>query len=230
MAFMRKRVRRTRRRPTRSRRKRAPKRYKLRSSGSPVPNKYFCKLRYVEQVNMAINTLATTVWKWGATLQDPNQSGIGHQPLWRDELALMYTRYRVNAFSYKITVTNTIADFVWVAILPRSSFAPTGSASIFTEMERRQCQHKAVLGPVNSTQSQRTFVGYVNCAAIDGITKKAYQAEDVYSGAMSPTSTNPQRFCTLDVLNTASSSGTLLTLVQLVFYCELHAPVQISSS
>jgi len=96
-----------------SRRRRTlfPKRYKARLYRSPMgnfPSQKTVALRYVE-------TLAFDATSSGAAVNvfrvnnifDPNYTGTGHQPMYRDNYAQIYLRYRVNYATITMVALNT---------------------------------------------------------------------------------------------------------------------------
>jgi hypothetical protein len=74
---------------------------------TPFPYKLVTKLRYHENTNLTPAAL-TYQYNYNAnSLFDPNRTGVGHQPMYYDQLCPgVYTRYRVKAFSYKLTVSD----------------------------------------------------------------------------------------------------------------------------
>lgn len=61
------------------------------------------KLKYVEDFANTTETLVESQWRLTSVF-DPNLSGAGQQPMYRDQIAALYTKYRVNACKYKITI------------------------------------------------------------------------------------------------------------------------------
>jgi len=75
------------------------------------PDKLITKLRYCDYHNLAITSgaLSSHAYRWNSTF-DPNYSGGGHQPLYRDTYAGIYNFYSVVRAHAKITFTNTDVD------------------------------------------------------------------------------------------------------------------------
>lgn len=94
--------------------RRFKKKKKPRISGSlnynntycPFPSKLVTNMKYVESVQVNPTAL-TYAYAWNMnSMFDPNRTGTGHQPMYRDTLATVYNRYRVRKCSYRITVSN----------------------------------------------------------------------------------------------------------------------------
>lgn len=74
---------------------------------TPFPYKMSTKLLY--HANTNFNPAATTyAYNYNInSLFDPDRTGTGHQPMYFDQLCPgVYNRYRVRAFSYKVTISN----------------------------------------------------------------------------------------------------------------------------
>lgn len=69
----------------------------------PFPTVYPAVLHYRDYFDMAmaINTLNYTNFR-ANSLYDPDASGVGHQPLYFDQLAALYARYRVTGLRYSV--------------------------------------------------------------------------------------------------------------------------------
>ncbi len=90
------------------RKRRGPKITKL------LKEKTVAKLRYVDvvSINPGAAGLATHTWR-ANSIFDPDLTGTGHQPLMRDEYALLYGQYRVLSTKIKATlVTSSTAGNV----------------------------------------------------------------------------------------------------------------------
>lgn len=85
------------------RKKRTAKRYANISSG-PTPNSLVRKLRYIDSISINPTTGGTSSYVFSANgINDPDITGVGHQPTGFDQYMLMYDHYKV--LSSKITVT-----------------------------------------------------------------------------------------------------------------------------
>ena len=104
-----------RRRPTRRpryTRNRTRKRITIRNKSTTtlIAPRFITKLRYAERINIpaaAAVGLANAYLFNLNSIYDPDRTGVGHQPMGRDQLALLYHRYRVFAVSWRIEFSPT---------------------------------------------------------------------------------------------------------------------------
>lgn len=69
------------------------------------PHKKFCRLRYVESINMTPGTTLPYAFSTNSCF-DPNTTGAGHQPYGFDQWAIIYNHYKVYASVMTIRATN----------------------------------------------------------------------------------------------------------------------------
>jgi len=96
--------------------KRSIGRYRNKSM-SGVPAKLHVKLRYQQNVSLSGVTLETQRFRMNS-LFDPDSTGTGQQPQGFDELAAIYTRYKVNACRMRVTYYNEAGKAVNVITTP----------------------------------------------------------------------------------------------------------------
>lgn len=82
--------------PRRKKYKKKKRRYQLQVRKSPMPHRFFTKLRYFQTVfvNPGVGTAAVHVMRINS-LADPDYTGTGHQPRGYDELGALYRHYTV---------------------------------------------------------------------------------------------------------------------------------------
>lgn len=84
---------------------------------SGIPWKSYYKLNYSE--NIPITTGVMNFYNWRLnSVYDPNFTGTGGQPLWHDQLAAIYTSYKVNGCKFKIMATNLGTQPVRMCVFP----------------------------------------------------------------------------------------------------------------
>lgn len=118
-----------------------------------------------------------------SSLFDPNNSGVGHQPMYYDQLCSStgpYTRYRALHTVAKITFANTtaIATQVGYYVSP-SGTTPT---NVTTCMEKPWGRWSWVSGTSGGPTIQK-FVADIDHAKALGITKRHLMTDDYYAGA-----------------------------------------------
>jgi len=81
-------------------------RFQLSRSDYGFPDKFVTRLKYCESINLtAAASMTNTTFRLNSIF-DPNLSGVGHLPVYYDQLASLYGRYRV--LGSKITVTFSV--------------------------------------------------------------------------------------------------------------------------
>lgn len=98
---------------------------------NPFPDRKRCTLVYTENVVLTSVTLLTAGNEYlfnTNSVYDPNNTGSGHQPMFFDQLNLLYKKYRVFGVSIQVTFYNPTTTTMWCAILPHNS-QDAGSAT-----------------------------------------------------------------------------------------------------
>lgn len=113
------------------------------------PNSIITKLRYCDQIQLTSTSGAMTGYVFAANgIFDPDISGTGHQPMFRDNYASIYDQYVVIGSRIKVTMTNVSASntAVWGINGDDDS---GGSATLTTKMEQNNSIWNQ-LGPTGS--------------------------------------------------------------------------------
>jgi len=103
--------------------------------------------------------------RWNSTF-DPDATGGGHQPLYRDNLAAIYDHYSVISARAQIRLTNDSADPFAVGLLTDDD--TTASSSVDTLCEQSHGSH-AILTPLTGSRSSVRFIAAWDCKKILGI-------------------------------------------------------------
>lgn len=87
----------------------------IRSRGyntNPFPDNKLVKHRYTEIITLpaATATLPSKYVFWAHNLQDPNYTGVGHQPMFYDEMSAQYNKYCVVKSSIRIIIPPATTD------------------------------------------------------------------------------------------------------------------------
>lgn len=205
---------------------------KTRSKGMPFGESFHCKLPYVQRV---IITTATSdlsvanVFRLGS-LFDPDLTGVGHQPLQRDQIAPLYTSYIVHNCKISVTASDPDSDGVWCGIVLRTATNANASGnakSLQTIMEQRSSNMKAVN---NSGNQQFTFNKNITLSKMFGITNQQYNAlrNSVYGA---PVGSNPTQEAYVEIvavavgLASATSTTFLVRLEYDVEFFGYKAPI-----
>lgn len=133
--------------------------------GTLWPERIYTKLKYTELLAFTSTSGAVTegVFKQNS-LFDPYNTGVGHQPLGFDQLAVLYSRYRV--FGSKITCRcyqvgsgTTAATSGTVSILSSSSATPSAVGTTIAERDEGVTRTVGANTPVQQMLSASARAG-----------------------------------------------------------------------
>jgi hypothetical protein len=103
--------------------------------------------------------------RWNSTF-DPDATGGGHQPLYRDTFASVYDHYSVISARAQIRLINDTADpFICGVVTDDDT---SGSSSIDTLCEQTHGLH-ALLNPLTGSRSSVRFIASWDCKQVLGI-------------------------------------------------------------
>lgn len=189
------RTKRSRRRPVMRRRSMKPRRRFSRRKGRPVPRIYNCQLKYVETKDNVSGNVSAGYGYYqmqANSIYDPDLSGVGHQPMGRDELADLYQSYCVTGITYHIScdaytagTTTSIDHFLGVIATNDPAGVISRGTSTSALMEQPAC--KWTYNPISG---RRLLNGYIDCAKVVGLTRSQYINSDDYRALMG---TNPAK-------------------------------------
>lgn len=118
-----------------SRFRRRPRRFRMsmrRRFSRVLPNKVFCRHKYVSEWSASPSTTVTTHLTNTNNMFDPNETGAGHQPYLRDEMAVLYSYVEVVYCTIKSTMlpnpSNTEPVYVGQLVANANDSVPAGGA------------------------------------------------------------------------------------------------------
>lgn len=195
----------------------------------PVPNRLMTKLIYVDYLDTSYNTTGLTSHYFRASVQDPNETGTGHQPLWHDQISPNYKHYKVHGIKYDIRIVNLAGTAATVFVTHTGHDQGTGGLDDKTEMERRSARSFRLIAPAGSGNNAARIRGYLNCARTEAMGKAEYNANDNYEGTVG---FNPIKFSRLGIHGIARIAGVATCYVQvsLIYYVEFMDRVMVSGS
>lgn len=149
---------------------------------SLYPRSQILKLKYVDNIAMTVSaTSGLPAYYTFRTnsLYDPNYTGGGHQPFFRDQLAAAYKSYVVYGAYYRVTFLDNGNDKDWkLTVMPTADIGYNPAVySGFITSEKRGSR-SAVMTYQHGT---RTMSGYISNAKVFGISKEKYRVTDGYS-------------------------------------------------
>jgi len=190
----------------------------------PVADKVYTRLRYSDGISFTC-TLADTIYPYTyqTSIYDPDLSGVGHQPMWRDMYAAQFNRYRVNGIAYKIYVKNTNAVNMAIFLVQHSSVTTTDT-NINTALERNATKRVYLDSPSNKSN---IIKGYLNVAKVFGLSRQAFTADDQYDALVTA---NPAKMGYLHLMALGRAPAILNVQVELTYYVEFFDRYMISGS
>jgi hypothetical protein len=195
----------------------------------PLPARKFCKLRYVAAYNsVSASTTAVERWYRLNSIFDPDGTGVGHQPLYHDQLANIYQAYRVHGAKVIVNISNASVSAniqTHIAFFPVRDDLTTPS-SIDQAVEQWRC--RSVILPTDGTSV--TFAQYYDCAKIQQVSKLRYKSSDDFMAGMGANPTRDTNWHMLVQSRDQSSSVTVNYTIEIIYYVELFGLVMPSTS
>lgn len=191
-----------------------------------IADRFITKMKYAERGTVVTGGAGIS----GAYLYnlnsvyDPNRTGVGHQPMGRDQLALLYHRYRVFAVSWRVTFFGNPAYHSLAVMAVNHEQSAQGQA-IDTIRETARAIVK-----IGKADEPTVFTGRISLPRLNGQTAAEYRGADRFqalSGA------DPAELMTLQVCaNTLNASvGYAFPYeIQLTYHVEWFDPLPVTQS
>lgn len=189
------------------------------------PNRVISKLKYSDTypLSSTAGSIGKQVLYINSTF-DPDNTGTGHQPLYRDTFATIYDQYAVVSATIRVTfVTTAVGVPMLVGALIEDDNATSTTANTLIEQSNGQ---SAMLANATGSPSTHTFVVNWDCKKIlqiDPYTSESYKT----SITSNPTEVSSLLLWSAPA-DTASSATTYVHVVmeQVVLWTELATPTQ----
>lgn len=196
----------------------------VRQPNLPVPVQLTINQRYSD-VLVITNTTGVYnyyVYRMNSTF-DPDFSGAGHQPLGRDQLAALYTDYRVNEFIWDLTATCAAAAQSVVAAHPTNASGNPGST---------QLQSETAWGKQSMTAFEATpvkFRGRLPLHQFRGQSRQTYLGDNNNSSDCGSNPANGAYFI-LGSQSTTATTNTTHWTVDLTYNVTYFSPIALGQS
>lgn len=152
--------------------------------GAGFPAKLTVTHKYFDRPTMTSTNGILTINNFTANgMNDPNISGLGHQPLYFDNIGLIYDHYTVIMSRIKVTFTNTSTVPVYGMVILNDDTSLANS-TFYGQMEQTGSKY-VVLGTKDSGNDTKTVTKYFGLTKTYG---KGKLNDDLYRGSPS---TNP---------------------------------------
>lgn len=195
----------------------------------PVPDRFFTKLHYVytTQFNLlyAQTVPMTGVYQYRTSLFDPDYTSSGHQPMWHDQLNLLYAKYRVHGIAYKITCASVGANDRLSMLALGIAANATVDTTWDTLCERRDTRVMK-LPPAGAMPA--TYKGYIPTYRTWGLSKKEFMADEQFIAYFG---SNPTKTTLLTLYGvTNAGTGIVDYQIKLTYYVELSERLKVVGS
>lgn len=123
------------------------------------PDSIITKLRYCDSYRMTSTLGAVITSNFRAnSIFDPYETGVGHQPMWRDNFAAIYNKYVVLGSKITVTFLNNSANNAVVGINGEDD--TSSSTTVTTRMEMNNSVWAGMNSQSSSAGTQKLFYTY----------------------------------------------------------------------
>lgn len=155
------------------------------------------------------------------SLQDPNRTGVGHQPQGHDQWNTFYNRYRVDGCKVTVRFQNAPTAGAIMCILGNNDATGITDPSIITETPLSLTKAMSANGPAV------TLTKYFDLADLNGVSRSVYNTDDRYQAQFG---SSPTEVLVCHVGKWNLVSYTYEYQVEMQFYVTLFDPVQLPLS
>lgn len=185
------------------------------------------KLRYVEHVGPTVPAVGNISYTYQSSAFDPYYAAGGHQPLFYDQWAGIYSRYRVYGYTWKVEAASyvEVAGYPALSLYAYSTTSPTPDVSNATTGERRDAKYSLLTVVMPS----KTLSGKVSVAKWYGATNQAVHIDDGYSA---DTGSNPAKlvFTHFQLYNLSATAAITNLHITITYDVEFFLPRMVTGS
>lgn len=187
----------------------------------------FVRLKYVEQFGVAPGAPIGQYTFRGNSLFDPNYTAGGHQPMYMDQYAYIYNKYRVMASSIRVdTVNGSNASAIYQIVFPNTDIVT--ATSIPLVLEQTSAYAPRII-PTSQQGPEGRVKMYCSTRRACGISR-AELGDDTYSSTMGASPLNIWYWNLVWGSTDASSSVTVAVIVKIIYYVQFYDRVPASQS
>lgn len=197
----------------------------------PVPDRIFSRFTYCDNYTISLQNpggAGMQSQSWWTSMYDPDYTGLGHQPLWYDQVAPMWSKYRVYGIKYVLEAMNTNTNQLATMVVQHSSDIAElpGTGNAFSTLRERNNSRTYTL---TSSQGRPIKVkGYMSTYRPFGMTKTDFIGDEDFEAAIANT---PAKTAYLHTYFVTFNSTAIINLqVRLVYYVELFQRKNVSGS
>lgn len=161
-------------------------------------------------------------------MYDPDYTGVGHQPLWYDQVAPMWSKYRVYGIKYVLEAMNTNTSQMATMVVQHSSDIPEtpGTGNAFSALRERNNSRTYTL--TSNAGRPVKVKGYMSTYRPFGMTKTDFIGDEDFEAAIANT---PAKTAYLHTYFVTFNTTAIINLqARLVYYVELFQRKNVSGS
>lgn len=198
-----------------------------RSVNDVIARRFITRLKYCDSgtISPTIAGSDTDLFNLNS-IYDPDRTHAGHQPKGRDQLSVLYQRYRVFAASWKVQFHKVLDEDVTFYVLPQNSASTLINSPLSAIAELAYSKTKVAKRDAGSL-----FTGFMSLPKLTGQTPSQYKAGTEYQGQSMDMS--PTEIMTLAVgaFSHASAPSDVHNYdIEIVYHVELFDPITLGQS
>jgi len=185
-------------------------------SAGPFAPKTICRLKYTDTLR-ASNSAFDQTYRLNS-LFDPDYTHGGHQPMGRDQYALLYNKYRVFACHYRIKAMTNDAGTILIGVIANNTLTAFEDT---TFKEQKGCSVKMI-----QQGCPATFTGRVYLPKINGVTRETYASDDRFAAEQdaNPAESFGLHICCFDASDFVPATAAVWYQVTLIYHVEQFDP------
>lgn len=194
--------------------------------GHGFSDSVFVKLDYVDRKSLTPASPVESYAFAGNSLYDPDVSGAGHQPLYFDQYALIYQKYRVLGCKISLDIINVSGNSaLYYVVEPNTTQSTLTSLSEILEQSRATAPKFVPIAQRIASKHQR----YISTRKVCGLTKS--QLFDDTFGALTTANPNNLWYWNLFFQSADNASNVACDfIVKLTYYVQFFDKINTAQS
>lgn len=196
-------------------------------TGSPIPGKFFAKMKYSQLTALSYSASSPPAYTsiYINRPYNPLASGA-HQPLGYDQMAGLYSKYRVFGMQYQITVSNRETAYQIECCL---NARPTTAVhtSYDTALESDYSARLVIQPEPNGIKN---FKGYVDVGKVTGVTKTIVRTDDSYASEWNASPSVTPCLTVYMINQNTDQPATCAVRIDIIYYTEWFEPKILTTS
>lgn len=220
----------------RAKRKQPPKKYRTKNALQPwiQPKTMYCELKYVQTCTLTPSTGSMGIHRFRAnSIYDPDLTGTGHQPMFRDQMADLYNHYIVlgSTMEAVIWTEDITTHYVSVVGISQVDDAVTTLTSVIQLLEQNTTRYKLMRN--SALSGEKTMVkcrSNWSCKKWFGL-KDPIDDKGEYGAAMTASPTDEALFLIFaNYPDMTTEVPPLKCLVTIKYFVQLSEPKEVAQS